>query len=146
MDAKKIENYAHLIAKIGGAVKKRQEVVILSEVETVSFANKVAKYCYECGASRVSIEYSNPELGKLSYEYADEEKLSTLNQKDIGNQEYLNAVLPVMIYLISEDPDGLSGIDQGRDRKVPREARKPLPVVHCRGTGQGLGRKGLPRP
>ena len=118
MDAKKIENYAHLIAKIGGAVKKGQEVVILSEVETVSFANKVAKYCYECGASRVIIEYSNPELEKLSYEYADEEKLSTLNQKDIGNQEYLNAVLPVMIYLISEDPDGLSGIDQKKLARI----------------------------
>ncbi len=123
MDKKLIDNYARLIAVSGGAVQKGQEVHIQASTEIADFAALVAKHCYECGASRVIVEWENEELQKLGYQYADEEKLSSLNEADIGMQNYLNARLPVMIYLESDDPDGLSGVDGGKLSRVLK-ARK----------------------
>ncbi len=123
MDKKKLENYARLIAVSGGAVQKGQEVYITSSTEVAYFAEMVAKQCYLAGASRVRIKWTNEELDRLNYQYADEENLSTLNELDKGEQEYLNAALPVMIYLESDDPDGLAGVDGGKLSRVLK-ARK----------------------
>lgn len=126
MDQIKIENYAKLVATVGGATQKGQEVHIIADVEIAYFAQLVSKYAYEAGASRVIVNYGDAELDKLDYTYADEENLSSLNQADIGKQLYLNEVFPVMIYLISEDPDGQAHLDAKKVARISRAKRAAI--------------------
>lgn len=107
-----LKNYAKLVVKTGVNVQKDQDVVISASVEDAYFVKYVVEEAYKAGARAVSVDWNYQPLSKLSYEYESVETLKELPEWYLKKQEYRVEKLPAMIHIISEDPDGLSGIDQ----------------------------------
>ncbi|MDE6047247.1 MAG: aminopeptidase [Anaeroplasmataceae bacterium] len=109
-----LKNYAKLIVKTGVNVQKDQDVVISASVEDAYFVKYVVEEAYKAGARTVVVDWNYQPLSKLSYEYESVETLKELPEWYLKKQEYRVEKLPAMIHIISEDPDGLSGIDQAK--------------------------------
>ncbi|MDE7105658.1 MAG: aminopeptidase [Anaeroplasmataceae bacterium] len=109
-----LKNYAKLIVKTGVNVQEGQDVVVGASVEDAYFVKHVVEEAYKAGARTVVVDWNYQPLSKLSYEYETVETLKELPEWYLKKQEYRVEKLPAMIHIISEDPDGLSGIDQSK--------------------------------
>ena len=112
MDIKKLQKYANLIAKTGGNVKKGDSVVVQASVETSDFAKMVVEECYKLGAKKVEMDWGCMDIAKLGIDYQDLETLSKVEDHEVAKLNFRKDTLPVMIYLLSDDPDGYANIDQ----------------------------------
>ena len=72
----KLNKYAKLVVEVGANVQKNQIVVIRTQVEGTEFARALTKSAYEVCAKRVYVEFSDEQIGKLTYEYASEQTLA----------------------------------------------------------------------
>ena len=112
MNKKRLQKYANLIARVGANVQKGQEVMIYAELDQPEFVKTVVDECYKAGAAKVSVDWSYQPLTRSHVRYCSKKVLSTLDKWQIEKWEHQAEVLPCKIYLISEDPDGLAGINQ----------------------------------
>ncbi len=112
MNKTRLKKYASLIARVGANVQKGQEVVIQAELDQPEFVKMVVDECYRAGAKKVSVEWSYQPLTRSHVRYCSEKVLSTLEDWQLAKLERQVEVLPCKIYLMSEDPDGLDGINQ----------------------------------
>lgn len=117
MNKTRLKKYANLIARCGVNVQKGQEVVVNAGLDQPEFVKMVVDECYKAGAKKVSVEWSYQPLTKLNVRYCTEKVLSTMEKWQIEKLEHRAEVLPCMIHLISEDPDGLAGINQKKMAK-----------------------------
>lgn len=109
-----LKNYAKLIVKTGVNVQKDQDVVINASVDDAYFVKYVVEEAYLAGAREVTVDWSYQPITKIKYTYESIETLKELPEWFLKKQEYRVEKLPAMIHIISEDPDGLSGIDQAK--------------------------------
>ena len=107
-----LRKYAKLIARCGVNVKRGQEVLIQAELDQPEFVKMLVDECYKAGAKKVSVDFSYQPLTASHFKYCSEETLSALDKWQLEKWEHQAEVLPCKIYLMSEDPDGLSGVDQ----------------------------------
>ena len=107
-----LKKYAHLIAVTGAGIKKGQEVMISASVEQPEFVRILVDECYRAGAAKVIVEWSDQALTKIHYRHRSIRTLTTIEKWEIERWEHRAQKLPVMIYLESDDPDGLAGINQ----------------------------------
>lgn len=126
MKAEIVENYAKLIVRTGVNVQKGQEVFINGSIEIADFLHLVVKECYLAGASRVFVDYSDNELERLNVQYGEEEKIKHLNEMDIARQEHFIKNFPCRIYIESDDPDALKGIDQKKYGRILANKSKEI--------------------
>ncbi len=112
MNKLQLRRYAKLIAKTGVNVKKGQWVMVSAELDQPEFVEMVVEELYRAGAGKVSVEWAHQSLSKLHYKYQKTETLSEVEAWEKEKWELRKKELPAMVYLISEDPDGLAGIDQ----------------------------------
>lgn len=112
-----LRDYAKLLAKKGANVQKGQEVVIVAELDQPEFVKILAEECYRAGAGKVTVEWSYQPLRKLDVRYQKEKTLSKVENWEIEKMKHRVETLPAMIYLESEDPDGLKGINQAKMAK-----------------------------
>ena len=112
MNKNRLKKYAYLIAKVGVNVKRGQEVVITAELDQPEFVKMVVDACYRLGAKKVSVDWSYQPLTASHVRYCSDEVLGGLENWQIEKLEHQVEVLPCKIYLMSEDPDGLSHINQ----------------------------------
>ena len=112
MNEKLLRDYARLIASTGGQVVKGDEVWITAELDQPEFVAMVVEECYKCGAKFVDVRWGYDPLIKLNYKYMTLAELSRVSPYGLARLKYFSKKLPVMIYLVSDDPDGLKGIDQ----------------------------------
>ena len=118
MDEKVLRNYAHLIAECGINVQEGQEVFIGAELDQPAFVQMVAEECYKLGAKRVVVDFDYQPLQKTHVEYCSVETLGELTSYRKARWEYYVEKIPCRIYIMSEDPDGLKGIDQEKMLKA----------------------------
>lgn len=112
MNKTRLRKYANLIARMGVNVQKGQEVLIFAELDQPEFVKMVVDECYKAGAAKVSVDWSYQPLTRLDVRYCSKKRLSSLDKWQIEKWEWQAENLPCKIYLISEDPDGLAGINQ----------------------------------
>lgn len=112
MKKTELRNYAKLIAKVGLNVKKGQDVIVMCELDQPEFVVMLVKEIYRLGARKVFVEWNMQEIDKLHYQYCTEKDLSTLESFQLEKWNYRAENLPCMCYLVSENPDGLCGVDQ----------------------------------
>lgn len=115
-----LKDYAKLIVKTGVNVQEGQDVIISASVEDAYFVEYVVEEAYKAGAREVTVDWSFQPLAKLDYTYQTIETLSELPEWYLKKQEYRVEKLPAMIHIVSSDPDGLSGIDQGKVLEVQK--------------------------
>ena len=119
-----LTKYARLIARVGANIKKGQQVVINAELDCPDFVEILVKECYKAGASKVSVEWSHQPVTKLNINFRSLDVLSTVEGWEVAKLEHRTEILPVTIYLLSEDPDGLNGIDREKYQKASQERYK----------------------
>lgn len=120
MDTEHLRRYARLIAVTGGGIVPGQSVVLRAGLDQPEFVLMVAEECYRAGASEVEVEWEYQPLVKLDNEYQSVEKLGAVKPWQEQKLRYRAETLPVMLYLLSEDPDGLAGIDQAKRAEAMR--------------------------
>ena len=113
-----LRKYARLIAAMGGNVRKGQEVQILASVEQPEFVRMVAEECYRLGAKKVSVEFDYQPLQKLNVQKRSVATLCKIEDWEVAKMEHRANTLPVRIYLESDDPDGLKGVNQAKMAKA----------------------------
>lgn len=121
-----MQKYARLIARKGINVKKRQEVIVSASLDQPEFVKMVVEECYRAGASKVTVEWSYQPITKLHYRYRSLKTLSTFEKWEIEKLEHKCETLPATIYIESDDPDGLKGIDQ---TKVSKASQAKYPII-----------------
>lgn len=121
-----MQKYARLIARKGINVKKGQEVIVSASLDQPEFVKMVVEECYRAGASKVTVEWSYQPITKLHYRYRSLKTLSTFEKWEIEKLEHKCETLPATIYIESDDPDGLKGIDQ---TKVSKASQAKYPII-----------------
>lgn len=121
-----MQKYAKLIARKGINVKKGQEVIVSASLDQPEFVKMVVEECYRAGASKVTVEWSFQPITKLHYRYRSLKTLSTFEKWEIEKLEHKCETLPATIYIESDDPDGLKGIDQ---TKVSKASQAKYPII-----------------
>lgn len=121
-----MQKYARLIARKGINVKKGQEVIVSASLDQPEFVKMVVEECYRAGASKVTVEWSYQPITKLHYRYRSLKTLSTFEKWEIEKLEHKCETLPATIYIESDDPDGLKGIDQ---TKVSMASQAKYPII-----------------
>ena len=121
-----LRKYAQLIARCGVNVQKGQEVFIQADLDQPEFVKMVVEECYKLKAKKVVVDWSYQPLQKTHVRYRSLATLSTLDDyEDMRWQHYVKTI-PCRIYLLSEDPDGLAGIDQ---EKMAKSRQKLYPLI-----------------
>lgn len=111
MNTEKLQNYAKLIARSGLCIIPGQEVIVRTAPEQLDFIEMVVEECYRAGASKVTVEWRYDPVKKLAIQYETEESLGTVSASERKELSERVRKLPANVYLDSDDPDGLSGID-----------------------------------
>lgn len=106
-----LRKYARLIAKVGANVQKDQPCLVYASTEQAEFVAMVVEECYKLGAKYVRVEWNNDALIKLHYNYQSVETLKDVPKWQIEKMKLMVDELPCRIHIISDDPDGLKGID-----------------------------------
>ena len=112
-----MKKYAHLIARVGANIKKGQPVRIIAEADQFEFINLLVTECYKLGASRVDIEWTYQPITKTDYKYRT---LKSLSEVPLWKEEKLKLMVeevPCRIFIESEDPDGLKGVNRDKMQK-----------------------------
>ncbi|MEG0875244.1 MAG: aminopeptidase [Clostridiales bacterium] len=130
MNKKLLKKYAQLAVKVGANVEKDQGVIIRGAVEQSEFIKEITLEAYKAGAKWVEVEWEYQEIEKLHLQYQSLEQLSTMENWQLEKHKMLLKELPAMIYIISEDPDGLAGVDQEKMQKSFAAKRKLVKEYH----------------
>ena len=123
-----LRNYAKLIAQKGINVQKGQEVCITSELDQPEFVKILVEECYRAGAGKVIVDWCYQPLTKLNVRWQKEKVLSKVEEWEKARLQHKVDVLPALIYLESEDPDGLKGVNMNKlvkAQQVKRKVSKP---------------------
>ena len=126
MDPIRLRNFAKLIARKGVNVQKGQQVIIQAELDQPEFVAMLVEECYLAGAGKVTVDWSHQALDRLHVTYCDEETLCRFEEWEKAKMQHYVDHLPARIWLESEDPDGLSGIDQAKYAKGVRARRAAM--------------------
>ena len=132
MNKTRLKKYANLIARCGVNVQKGQEVVVNAGLDQPEFVKMVVDECYKAGAKNVSVEWSYQPLTKLHVRYCSDKVLGTLEKWQVEKLEHRAEVLPCMIHLISDDPDGLAGINQKKMAKSMAARAKVIKPIRTK--------------
>lgn len=107
-----LKQYARLLVKSGIAVKKGDIVIINAGLDQPEFVEMVVAECYRAKAARVLVEWSYLPLTKLNVNNMSAKMLGTVEAFEEEKLKYRLEKNPAMLYLTSDDPDGLKGINQ----------------------------------
>lgn len=121
-----LRQYARLIARTGVNIQPGQEVFIAAELDQPEFVAMLVDECYKCKAKKVVVDWSYQPLQKLHYRYRTNTTLGKVEDYELARWQHYVDTIPCRIYLLSEDPDGLRGIDQ---EKMARSQQKRFPVI-----------------
>ena len=126
MKKARLRAYAELIVKCGVNVQKGQEVTIYADLDQPEFVKMVVEEAYRLKAKKVTVEWSYQPLEKLHVRHQSVTTLGTVTEWQKAKQEHLCQVLPARIHLISEDPDGLKGINMD---KLSKARQMSFPIL-----------------
>ena len=121
-----LRNYAKLIARMGVNIRKGQDVIIYCQLDQPRFIELLVDECYKAGARKVWVEFYHQPLYKLDVRHMSVTNLAKVEEWEKARLQHYVDILPCTISLISSDPDGLEGINQG---KVAKADQKSWPIV-----------------
>lgn len=121
-----LERYARLIVRTGANVQKGQKVEVTVNIDQAELAELVVKESYEAGARRVTVKWECDSIQRMHYQYATTEELGTVLKWEDERAKQQVEDLPVRIFIESEDPDALSGLDADKLSQVRQMRQKVL--------------------
>ena len=121
-----LKKYAKLLAKVGLNVKKGQTVFIAADLDQPEFVAMVVEECYKAGASEVYVEWSYQPVEKINAINRTQESLSELKPWAKAKWEFKAKNYACRLFIESEDPDGMNGVDQ---QKMSAARRALFPQI-----------------
>lgn len=126
MQKTRLRNYAKLIARMGCNVQKGQDVFLNAGIEQPEFTAMVVDELYKAGARKVFVDLSYDPLDKIHVRHRTVKALSTVESFEEEKLKYMAEKLPCRLFLISDDPDGLKGMNI---KKMSKGQQGRYPVV-----------------
>ncbi len=120
-----LREYAKLIVRCGMNVQKGQEVIISAGLEQPEFVQMVVEECYKAKAKEVTVRWNYQPLQKIHTRYQSVKTMAAVKDWEQARMEYECKTLPATLYLSSEDPDGLKGVNMAKMAKA-RQMRYPI--------------------
>ena len=121
-----LREYARLIVRSGVNVQKGQEVMIYADLDQPEFVQMVVEEAYKAKAKKVTVEWNYQPLTKIHTRYRSVTTMGTVEEWEKAQQQHYCDVVPCRIHLISEDPDGLKGINM---EKLVKSRRMRYPIL-----------------
>ena len=119
-----LRNYARLIARTGVNIQKGQDVVVRAGLDQPEFIETLVDECYKAGARLVDVDWSHQPIDKLDVRHCTLKTLCEFPEWQIKKLELRAEKLPCIIYIESDDPDGLRGMNQEKVSKMMQERYK----------------------
>ena len=120
-----LREYARLIVRTGINVQKGQDVLVMADLDQPEFVKLVVEECYKAKARKVTVIWEYQSLQKLHARYQTVKTMGEVPQWQRERQQYFCDTLPCRLYLISEDPDGLKGVNTAKMAKA-RQLSYPI--------------------
>jgi len=121
-----LRRYARLIARVGAGVQKGQPVRIIAELDQPEFVTMVAEECYRAGAAEVQVDFSHQPLEKLKVRHTSLKALCGFKDWELAKLQHQVDTIPCRILLLSEDPDGLAGVNAEKYTKYIQARTKVI--------------------
>lgn len=112
-----LKNYAALIVRCGLHVEKGQAVLIHAELDQPEFVKMVVEECYRAGASKVTVQWNYQPLEKVHIRGRTLRSLSEVESWEEARMRHYAETLPCRLHLLSENPDGLKGVNMEKMAK-----------------------------
>ena len=120
-----LREYALLIVRTGINVQKGQDVLVMADLDQPEFVKLVVEECYKAKARQVTVQWNYQPLEKIHVRYQSVKTLGAVPEWQKARQQYYCDTLPCRLYLISEDPDGLKGVNTAKMAKA-RQLSYPI--------------------
>ena len=121
-----LREYAKLIVKCGVNIQKGQEVIIYADLDQPEFVQMVVEEAYKLKAKKVTVEWRFQPLEKVHVRYQSVKTMGTVEEWQKAKQEHMCETLPCRIHILSEDPDGLKGMNMD---KVTKARQMSYPIL-----------------
>ena len=119
-----LRKYAKLIAAKGGNVQKGQDVEIVAELDQPEFVKMLVEECYALGARKVTVDWTYQPISKIHQKKRSLTTLSKMEDWEVAKLKHQSETLPVRIYIDSDDPDGMKGVNQAKMSKASQARYK----------------------
>lgn len=119
-----LRKYARAIVRVGANVQKGQSVRIDGEVNNEAFIALVVEEAYKAGAKKVHVNWSSDSVTKLHYRHQSLKTLSTVPAWQEAKLQQEVDECACRILILSEDPDGLKGVNVVKMQKAGQAVRK----------------------
>ena len=118
--------YAKLIVRSGINVQKGQEVIVYADLDQPEFVQMVVEEAYKAKAKSVTVEWNYQPLAKIHTRYKSIRTLAEVTEWQKAKYQHMVDVLPCKLHIISEDPDGLKGMNM---QKVAKARQLTYPII-----------------
>ena len=125
-DQQLLIKYASLLVQVGANVRPGQVVQLTASVEQHAFAALVAEACYRAGARKVNLNWESDAQTRLDFLYASQEELAGVLPWEEEKARQMTEDLPCRIFLVSDDPDAMAGIEPEKLSAVTAARRRVL--------------------
>ena len=106
-----LKKYAELIVRCGANVQNGQEVIVVAGLDQPEFVQMVVEEAYKAKAKKVTVDWRYQPLSKIHVRYQSQKTLGTVEEWEKARMEHYCEANPARIMLISDDPDGLKGMN-----------------------------------
>ena len=120
-----LREYAKLIVRCGVNVQKGQDVQIYADLDQPEFVQMVVEEAYKAKAREVIVYWNYQPLEKIHARYQSVKTMGAVEEWQKARQQHWCDTLPARIHLMSEDPDGLKGMNMEKLAKA-RQMRYPI--------------------
>lgn len=121
-----LREYAKLIVRCGVNVQKGQEVMVFAGLDQPEFVQMVVEEAYKAKAKKVVVEWNYQPLQKIHTRYQTVKTLGTVTEWQKARHQHVVDTIPCRIHLVSDDPDGLKGVNM---KKISQARQLSYPVL-----------------
>ena len=121
-----LREYARLIIRCGLNVQKGQEVQVFADLDQPEFVKMVVEEAYKAKAKEVVVNWNYQPLQKIHTRYQSVKTLGEVKEWQKAKQQHFCDALPCRLYLMSEDPDGLKGVNM---KKMAAARKLSHPII-----------------
>ena len=121
-----LREYAKLIVRSGINVQKGQDVLVYAGLDQPEFVQMVVEECYKAKAREVTVFWDYQPLQKIHTRYQSVKTMGTVTEWQKARQQHYCDTLPCRLHIISEDPDGLKGVNM---QKVAKARQMTYPIM-----------------
>ena len=120
-----LREYARLIVRTGINVQKGQDVLVMADLDQPEFIKLVVEECYKAKARQVTVHWNYQPLEKIHVRYQSVKTLGDVPEWQKARQQHYCDTLPCRLFIMSEDPDGLKGVNTAKMAKA-RQLSYPI--------------------